>query len=57
MITQPKPISDSLIIKILLGVIIVLAFLAGYYHSLWSNNLKYQTSSQQSGVVFLAKLV
>jgi len=55
--TQPKPISDAVVIKILLAVIIFLAFLAGYYHSLWGNTVKYQTDSQQSGVVIWKKFV
>lgn len=55
--TQKKPFSDKVLIKILIGIIIALAFLAGYYHSLWSNLVKYQTNYQESGVVITAQFV
>ncbi len=33
--TLPQPLSPKVIIRVLLVVIIGLAYLAGYYHSLW----------------------
>jgi hypothetical protein len=33
--TLPQPVPPTTLIRILVGVIIVLSFLAGYYHSVW----------------------
>jgi len=33
--TLPKPVSSKKMIRFLLLVIIILTYLAGYYHSLW----------------------
>lgn len=30
---EPKPLSNQNLVRLLVGVIIVLAFIAGYYHS------------------------
>lgn len=36
----PKPVSSKIVIRILLGIIIVLAFIAGFYHSSWKVEVK-----------------
>lgn len=48
----PQPTSPKNFIRFLVGVIIVLAYLAGYYHSLWQletqkNTNPYKMNTEQ----------
>jgi hypothetical protein len=35
-----KPFSDKLVIRILAGLLVVISLLTGYYHTLYTNQLK-----------------
>jgi len=44
----PQPVEPKIIIRLLLVVIILLAYLAGYYHSLWQLETKKLDSLEQT---------
>jgi len=50
--TMPKPVSSKKIIRFLIVVIIILTYLAGYYHSLWQLEVKKSSYNQALKVSF-----
>ncbi len=44
----PQPVEPKIIIRLLLVVIVLLAYLAGYYHSLWQLETKKLDSFDQT---------
>lgn len=38
--TFPQPIKPEILVRVLVAIIVILTYIAGYYHSLWQVELK-----------------